>query len=143
MAEQIEGNRHKLMRIGLVLLGISNLVVGSWAMFAPASWYDDFPGRELHWVAAFGPYNAHLIQDVGGAYLAFAALFFWAAYVSRRTAIFAALVGYLVFQLPHLLIHIFVRAQLSTTGYIGTVTSLVFGVGLAVIVLMLARTAKE
>lgn len=36
------------------------------------------------WVAPLGPYDAHLVTDVGGFYLAFAALFAWAVWRPAR-----------------------------------------------------------
>ena len=46
-----------------------NLGVGLQALFTPRSFYDDFPlGRG--WVAMDGPYNQHLVRDVGSLNLA-------------------------------------------------------------------------
>ncbi len=57
-----------------VLLLIA-LVIGLWALLAPRSFYDSFPGGNgMHWVSADGPYNRHLVSDVGSMYLALAAL---------------------------------------------------------------------
>ena len=38
----------------------------------PRSFYDDFPGAGRTWVAVDGPYNEHLVRDVGGLNLALA-----------------------------------------------------------------------
>lgn len=31
----------------------------------PRSFYDDFPGGGIAWVSVDGPYNEHLIRDIG------------------------------------------------------------------------------
>ena len=48
--------------------------VGAWALAAPRSFYDGFPMPGLlgAWVASDGPYNEHLVRDVGSLYLALA-----------------------------------------------------------------------
>lgn len=56
-------------RAALWLLTSTTLVVGAWALLAPASFYRAFPlGRA--WVAVDGPFNEHLLRDVGGLFLA-------------------------------------------------------------------------
>ena len=60
-------------RAGLLVLTASGLVVGAWALLAPRSFYDSFPGIGSGWVHPSGPYNEHLVTDVGAAYLALAA----------------------------------------------------------------------
>jgi len=44
--------------------------VGVWAYFFPQSFYDSFPGVLGSWVSVDGPFNEHLIRDVGAMYLA-------------------------------------------------------------------------
>lgn len=119
------------IRFALVLLAVPNLVTGAWAMFVPRSWYEDFPGSGLGWVSTFGAYNEHFIQDIGGAYLGFGALLLLAARQPSASFVRGAAIGYLIFSLPHLAIHIFVREGLDTTGYLGTIAPLVFSVALA------------
>jgi hypothetical protein len=46
------------------VLLLSGLVIGSWALFAPASFAYDLGIAQL-WVATDGPYNEHLVRDVG------------------------------------------------------------------------------
>ena len=129
------------IRLALVILAIPNLVTGLWALFVPRSWYEDFPGTDLGWVTAFGEYNEHFIQDIGSAYLAFGALFAWAAWRTTASLTRGAAIGYLVFAVPHLLIHIFVRETLSTSGYVGTIAPLAFSVLLAAWVMLRADDA--
>jgi len=119
------------IRLALVVLAVPNLVTGLWALLVPRSWYDDFPGSGLGWVAAFGEYNEHFVQDIGGAYLGFGVLLAWAAWRTTMSLARGAAIGYLVFAVPHLLIHVFVRETLSTSGYVGTLAPLTFSVALA------------
>lgn len=119
------------IRLALVILAVPNVLTGLWGLFAPRSWYDDFPGKDLGWVSAFGEYNEHFVQDIGGAYLGFGVLLAWAAWRTTRSLARGAAIGYLVFAVPHLLVHIFVRETLDTTAYAGTIAPLLFSVLLA------------
>ena len=93
------------MRIGLVLLGLIGLQVGTWATLAPESFYDDFPGGGRSWVAADGPYNEHLIRDLGALNLALVAVVAVALVTWAPAAIRAAGFAWLVYGLPHLVYH--------------------------------------
>jgi len=112
-----------------VLLVVA-LVAGPWALLAPRSFYDSFPGGGLHWVAADGPYNRHLVSDVGSMYLALAALTV-AALARPALARLAGLV-WLVFSVPHWLYH---SAHL---GLYGTRDQVLNEVGLVAVVLLAA-----
>lgn len=82
------------------------LFVGIWAAFAPVSFYDSFPGLGRIWVAVDGPFNEHLIRDVGSLYLALAAASIAAA-LSRGVAAGRAVgVAWIVFSVPHLGYHL-------------------------------------
>jgi hypothetical protein len=129
----------RTLRLGLVVLGVPNLVTGAWALFFPRSWYLDFPGRDLGWIAAFGDYNEHFIQDIGSAYLAFGTLLLSAAALFNRRAAQVALIGFLVFAMPHFLVHVFVREDLSTRGYLGTLALLGIAIVLALWLLVLSQ----
>lgn len=133
-AESAARLRHDVtlqMRIGLAILGIPNLIVGGWALFAPRSWYEDFPATGRGWVAVFGAYNEHFIQDIGTAYLGFGTLLVFACFRPSYLLVRGALLAFLVFAVPHLLIHVFVRESLSTTGYVGTLAPQVLAVAVA------------
>ena len=94
------------VRGGLALLAVSSLVNGLWASVAPRSFYDDFPGLGAAWVALLPPFNAHLVTDVGAFYLGFAVVLGWAAWSPAPALMSAALAGYLVFSVPHLIFHV-------------------------------------
>jgi hypothetical protein len=57
-------------RIALAVLAIGVAPLAFWASFAPRQFYDAFPGGGHDWISADGPYNEHLVRDVGGFNLA-------------------------------------------------------------------------
>jgi hypothetical protein len=93
------------VRVLLWLLALGNLGVGLQALFMPRSFYDDFPfGRG--WVAMDGPYNQHLVRDVGSLNLALVVLVFAALFVGTRTVARVAMLAWLVNAVPHFLYHL-------------------------------------
>lgn len=88
------------LRTGLVLLTILQAVIGGWQYIAPHSFYTGVPT-----VAADPPYNEHLMTDVGGLGLALAVVLGASALVMERNLIRAALAGYLVYTVTHLIFH--------------------------------------
>ena len=56
--------------IALAILAVNAALLGGWALVAPASFYRSFPGGGRSWVSIDGPYNEHLLRDVGGLNLA-------------------------------------------------------------------------
>ncbi|MGY1695445.1 MULTISPECIES: hypothetical protein [unclassified Geodermatophilus] len=92
------------------------LVIGSWQMLAPESFYRDFPGLGRHWVSVDGPYNEHLLRDVGQGNLvlgvvALVALLTGGVWLARATGLAAV-----VANLPHQLYHQEHLHVLETTG---------------------------
>ena len=79
--------------------------MGAWALFLPRSFHDDFPSAGRGWVSALGPYNGHLLADVGAMYLALGVLLALAAVSSVRELVRASLVAWLVFAVPHFVFH--------------------------------------
>src|SRR3712207_8980589 len=66
-----------------------------WQMFWPESFFRDFPGWGRHWVSVDGPYNEHLLRDVGQGNLAFGvvalvALLTGGVWLARATGLAAA-----------------------------------------------------
>lgn len=89
----------------LSLLAAGALVVGAWALLAPTSFYSDFPGFLRGWVALDGPYNEHLIRDVGALQLALALLSAVAAARAVPVLTRTAATAWLVWAVPHLAYH--------------------------------------
>ncbi len=96
----------KRVRLGLVFLAVSALYPGVWALFAPESFFRDFPGFGLSWIQDFPPYNEHLARDVGAFFLAFGVLFLAAAVIMDRRLTQVVLSVSLVFAVPHLIFHL-------------------------------------
>ena len=95
----------RLRQAALVVIAGGSLLVGLWAQVLPRSFYDDFPGFGRVWVAVDGPYNQHLVRDVGGLNLALAFVALYALLTGSVAVARAAGGGALIFGLPHLLYH--------------------------------------
>jgi hypothetical protein len=94
-----------LVRAALALLALSAALVGFWALLAPGSFYPSFPGFGLAWVADAGPYDEHLVRDVGALYLALLALTLVSLLRPRAARPWVAGLVWLVFSVPHLAFH--------------------------------------
>lgn len=94
-----------LRRIALLVLAGGSLVVGLWAQAFPRSFYDDFPGMGRVWVAVDGPYNEHLVRDVGGLNLGLAFVAVLALVTGSVVVARAAGGAALLFGVPHLVYH--------------------------------------
>lgn len=95
------GMQRNLTRVLLLGLCAVGLVTGGWAAFLPDSFYTDFPGVRPGWIAADGPFNEHLVRDVGGMFLALGVLA--AGAFLARSVQSARLAGatWLVFSVVH------------------------------------------
>ncbi|MFC9997053.1 hypothetical protein [Nocardia sp. NPDC127526] len=117
---RLEVNRRRWLAL-LIMLGIlaaQGFVVGLWAVFAPESFYDDFPGFGTRWVSPDGPYNHHLVGDVGAFFLALGAIAAFALYHRDSMIGRAAGLGWLVFSVPHFVYHVTHRPDaMSTASY--------------------------
>jgi hypothetical protein len=96
----------RLLRAGLVLLALAGAVPGLWALFAPESFFKDFPGAGFAWVELLPPYNEHLVRDVGAFYLGFAVLLFAAAVIMDGRLTRVAISAWLVAAVPHFIFHL-------------------------------------
>ena len=94
-----------LRRLLLWVTAAIGAYVGLWASFWPASFYDSFPGLGRIWIAVDGPFNEHLIRDVGGLYLGLAVASAAATFSRSPDAGRVIGVAWVVFGLPHLIYH--------------------------------------
>jgi hypothetical protein len=101
-------------RIALGYLSLVSLEIGLWAQLAPRSFFDHFPGLGRAWVRVDGPYNEHLVRDVGGLNLGLAAVLIIALVTLSRPTIIAASVASLLYGIPHLVYHIVNTDDLDT-----------------------------
>ena len=94
------------LRAGLLLLAFASLTVGPWAQFAPASFWDGFPGFGRAWVSVDGPYNEHLVRDVGGLQLGMAVVLLAASLRPSVALVRVAALASVAWQTPHLVYHV-------------------------------------
>jgi hypothetical protein len=95
----------RVVRCALAAMTLGSLPVGLWATFAPRSFYDDFPGGGRTWVALDGPYNEHLVRDVGSLNLALTVVTVAALVTLGRVVVLAAAGAWLAYSAPHLVYH--------------------------------------
>jgi len=116
------------VRIGLGWLALSALQLGVWALLAPQSFYDGFPGFGRSWVAADGPFNEHLVRDFGALNLAIGALLIYAAVKVTRELVTISAIASLVWGVPHLLYHLFNTEPLSAADNVFSIGGLAVAV---------------
>ncbi|MEU0882242.1 hypothetical protein ABZ345_26800 [Lentzea sp. NPDC005914] len=96
-----------LDRISLAFLAVTSAYVGVFAYFATGSFYENFPGLGLRWLPQLGPFNEHLIKDVGAFYLGITVLILLALANARNAAVVQATgAALLVFNVLHFYYHL-------------------------------------
>jgi hypothetical protein len=113
-----------VQRFILGYLALTSAVIGVWAQFAPRSFYDDFPGFGHVWVRVDGPFNEHLVRDVGGLNLALAAVLIGAMVSLRSSLVRTAAIAAILFGAPHLTYHVFHRAGLGDPDMVASLGGL-------------------
>jgi hypothetical protein len=108
----------RVLRIGLVLLGLPQLAIGVWAIASPHGWFTTFPGGGEHWLSAYGAFDSHLAFDVGAGFVAIASFLLLAATWLERRLVQAALVAYLAYALPHYVFHLANDHDLATGAHV-------------------------
>lgn len=132
-----------LRRVLLVITALTAVYVGAWALFAPLSWFDAFPGLGLRWLPPLGPYNEHLARDVGGLYLAMAALSVAAAMRPAEDFLVRAVaIGWLVFSVPHLIFHVVHLSMYGPLDQVLNVIALAYFVLMGAALLLPTRTTS-
>ena len=106
-----------------VLAGVA-VWIGGWAEVAPRSFYLSFPGFGRNWIAPLGPYNEHLLRDLGGLNLGLAAAAVVAAVALTRSAAICAAAAWLVYSVPHLVFHAFHTEPFTGIDNAATLASL-------------------
>lgn len=125
----------QVIRVAFGYLFFFSIQIGVWALLAPQSFYDNFPGAGRVWVSIDGPYNEHLIRDLGALNLAVAVLVLWAAITLSRELSRAAAVVAMVWGIPHLIYHLFNTDGLKTSDVVGSIGGLVLFAALPIVVL--------
>ena len=113
-----------IRRVILWVTATLGVYVGAWAAGFPQSFYDSFPGLGFIWISVDGPYNEHLIRDVGSLYLALSAASVAATF--SRTADAGRVVGvaWAVFGIPHFAYHAAHFGHMPLVDVLGNVVSL-------------------
>ena len=112
-------------RIILWILNALGAFVGAWALLAPRSFYELFPSAGFGpWVGVDGPFNEHLIRDVGALYLALVGAGVVAALSRRADASIAVGAAWLVFSVPHFTYHLAHLHDLAPLDAVGQPISL-------------------
>src|SRR4028118_247910 len=94
------------LQIGLLLLAVTSISSGLWALFLPRSFYEDFPLPGWDWVSTLGPYNEHLVTDYGAMNLALGVLMVGAAVFLERRLVQVSLISWLAYAVPHFVFHL-------------------------------------
>ena len=81
--------------VALVVLAVPNLAAGVWGLIAPEHWFDNFPGWAPRLVAAFPPFNEHLVSDAAGGLFAAGVAAAIALWWRRREVVIVAMVVFL------------------------------------------------
>ena len=125
---------------GLWIMGLFGLYSGFQQQFLPRLFYDQFPGLGMAWVSPDGPFNEHLMRDLGGANLALTFLVFLA--IARPTAylVRGVAVAILIAQAPHFVYHALHLDLLPTTLERALQTA---SLGLAVLIPVLVLIASH
>ncbi len=130
-----------LLRVGLIYEAGAFALVGFWAAFAPRSFYGDFPGGGRHWISVDGPYNEHLIRDVGELSLALFAVVIAAAITLSIPLVRAALAAVIVNGGLHVVYHARHLDTLASGDAVAVMASLALGPVIAVA--LLALTVRQ
>ena len=126
-----------LRRLVLWFLTLVGTVVGTWAAFLPEQFHASFPGLGFGpWVAVDGPFNEHLIRDIGALNLGLAVAGGYAALVGGVAASRTVGLAWLVYSVPHLGYHLAHLDGFSAGDIIGQVISLSSTVVLAIPLLL-------
>lgn len=131
--------KDRLVRLGLLYEAASFALVGFWAAFAPRSFYVDFPGGGRHWISADGPFNEHLVRDVGELNLALFVVLVAALITMSMPLVRTALVAVIVNGVLHVVYHARHLDMFSSSDGAAVIASLVLAPVLAVVLLAVTR----
>jgi hypothetical protein len=121
------------IRLVLGSLLATELIIGAWAQYFPASFYRDFPTVDLT-----PPYSEHLLRDFGGATLGLAVVIGAAVIWPQTKLVIIASCAYLIFAVPHLVFHLEHLETATAVQVVLLVGELVVATALAVLAIVLA-----
>lgn len=119
-----------LVRLGLAVLFLDELVIGAWNAIWPAGFYRHFPTVDLT-----PPFSEHFARDFGGATLGIAVLLGIALVAPRSRFTLPAALAFSVFAVPHFFFHVLHRDGADVGEYVvlTCANALVALIGLALI----------
>lgn len=132
-----------MKRWAVLVLAVSAAVVGVWAAAFPLSFHTDFPAPGRHWVSTLGPYNEHLVRDVGALYLALLVLSVWAWRRPTPEAMRVTGGAWLVFNSIHFLWHMLHLDMFPTIDRVGNAIALGGVLALSIVVLLPERAERS
>lgn len=86
-------------------IGAVTLLLGAWAFFFPAGFFEDFPVSGADWVSTLGEYNEHLMRDFGSAEMGLGLAVMIVGVRRSREGIIAVLASFVLFGVLHLGYH--------------------------------------
>ena len=135
--------------VAMSVLTASAFYVGVWAAFFPRAFHAHFPGFQRLWSGAAswlvddGPYNQHLVRDVGAFYLALGAAGMLAlVWRDHRSSVVVGL-AWLVFNALHLAYHLQHLASYSLGDQVANVATLGGSLVLSVVLVAPARAPRD
>ena len=135
--------KDRILRVGLIYQAGALALVGFWAAFAPKSFYSDFPGGGRHWISADGPFNEHLVRDVGELSLALFVVVVAAAITLSLPLVRASLVAVIVNGVLHVVYHARHLDMFSSGDGAAIMVSLALGPIIAVALLLMTRSTTR
>ena len=127
----------------LVIVGAGNALVGVWASLAPHPFYDSFPGGGRHWVSVDGPFNEHLVRDVGTLNLALAAIAVAALVRPLRYLVMVYAAAELLYTVPHWLYHATHLDGYEAADQVGLMITLGISVLAPIVLVLLSSRVSE
>jgi hypothetical protein len=134
----LDGMNTNLRRTLLAMTVLLAAFVGGWAEISPQGFYDSFPGFGLTWISVDGPFNQHLIRDVGSLYLGLGAVSLASIFSVSATPGRVAGLGWAVFGILHFGYHL-LHPEGTTFDRIGTVVSLAISLALGILLALPSR----
>ncbi len=129
-----------LVRLGLALLALDELVVGVWNQVAPESFYAKFPTVDLT-----PPFSEHYARDFGGATLGIAVLLLIAVIRPRPVIVGMAALAYSIFAVPHFVFHLehLTAATMSEAALLTAANAFVALIGVLLVVWAVVRIRRD
>ena len=130
------------LQIGLLLLAVTSISSGLWALFLPRPFYEDFPLPDWNWVSTLGPYNEHLVSDYGALNLALGVMMVGAAVFLERRLVQVSLISWLAYAVPHFVFHLGQVHHFSPFDNLAQISALGFVVLLPLVLLLQMRPSN-